>query len=205
MLLRRGLLFNCQSNYQSHCHFESNQLFRVVIPNTKHIVIMHEPAPDGIAPQRVDSTSPLPHDNTMRVHATLIEPCSTTDTAIPQNTQRNPLHLTEFQRLKQKWVPLERVEGVALMTNWHPGDTVPSDQHWTVMGKEWLRKLERAKMGAKIFCGIRTKGKGLEKFTMRTLAHTEPTGTHMWQLTHCGGSFDLLVRKADPGRKKRKM
>ena len=179
------------------------------------------PVPDGNAvSQRVVSTSPPPPDNTMFAHAPwrnkgsntmvqlvqLIEPCGTTDTVIPQNIGSDrPGPKTEWQRLKQKGLPTERVEGVTLMTNWHLGGTVPSDENWKVMGKEWLGQLERAKQGAPIFCGIRTKGKGLEKYKMMGLAPTEPTGPHMWQLRHCSGSFDLLVRKSDPGRKKRKM
>ena len=128
----------------------------------------------------------------------LFEAGLSTDTVLLQSTRKN------CKRLRQACPPMERVEGIALMTTWHMGGILAPDDDWKVTGKEWLGDLEKAKKGARMLCGIRTKGKGLEKCNMLGVAPIEPTGSHMWQLRHCSGGFDLLVRKADPCRKKRK-
>ena len=86
----------------------------------------------------------------------------------------------------------ERVEAVALQEFYKPGETViPSDGNWKLMGLEWLKNLEKAKHGTKLFSGVRTKGHKL-KYAMH-LAPTE--GQTMWVLRHKKRGFDVLMRK----------
>ena len=114
------------------------------------------------------------------------------DNSLPLMQQNKIRQETQLPKAKKARSQTERVEGVALTEFYNPGETIiPSDDNWKLMGLEWLKNLEKAKHGAKLFSGVRTKGHKL-KYAMH-LAPTE--GQTMWVLRHKKRGFDVLMRK----------
>ena len=114
------------------------------------------------------------------------------DNSLPLKQQNKIRQETQVSEAKKARSQTERIEAVALEEFYKPGETViPSDGNWKRMGLEWLKNLEKAKHGAELFSGVRTKGRKL-KYAMH-LAPTE--GQTMWVLRHKKRGFDVLMRK----------